>query len=460
MAQGKGDRRRSKRQEHASAVARRAEQARLGRAGQVPLPPDAERYVAGLMARRKESAAEDWLASLAGMGEGGQPGEAIEQVEPFIRDHLWDEQAALTYAQLLRQAAREPGGEAERTAVERFTDRSGLTEAKRAVSQFLREHPDWDEFVKDRALQDFQLVPGRRLSAEAVSECAALIWEANVRGADRAMTGKTSKEARGLHRGNHQPETLLMALAEDPGTPPHLARRAADWAEYGHYGLWQLRDPVPSPGVEGLDLASGTRRYLDFPPGKLDGVAPWSVWLGGAIPIDGVWRITGTGIMLSPDEGDAVTEAVEKAVAKMVATAQGMPMAELGPAEPVPYDDPPPHGVRWEYFTQLGPMYAEGAGGILMMLAGRLLADVTLHRVNGPRPARHAHDPAPTTSDWADTPLRKLDGLSPREAAEADVQYRMLLESMLRKLEYQAALALPGEDVADVPGLRRTLGMQ
>jgi hypothetical protein len=163
--------------------------------------------------------------------------------------------------------------------------------------------------------------------------------------------------------------------------------------------------------------------------------------------------------MLSPDEGDAVTEAVEKAVGKMVATAQGMPMAELDPAEPVPYDDPPPHGVRWEYFTPLGPVYAEGAGGVLMMLAGRLLADVTLHRARGPRPGKHDHDPASTASGWADTPLRKLDGLSPREAAVADVQYQMLLESMLRKLEYQAALALPGEDVADVAGLRRTLGM-
>jgi hypothetical protein len=49
--------------------------------------------------------------------------------------------------------------------------------------------------------------------------------------------------------------------------------------------------------------------------------------------------------------------------------------------------------------------------------------------------------------------------LTPREAADADVPYKMLLESMLRKLEYQAALALPGEDVADVPALRRTLGL-
>jgi hypothetical protein len=455
----KGDRRKGNRQDHARAAARRAGQARAARADEVPLPPDAERYIADVLARRQETAGEDWLAALAGTGERGHPGEAIEEVEPFVRDHLYDEQAALAYARLLRQAAAmEPKGEAERKALERFTDRSGLAETKRAVMQFLERHPDWDELVKDRAVQDFQLVPGKLLSAEAVSECAALILEANVTGADLALTGKSSRQAVGLHRGNHRPRTPLMAFAEDPQTPPHLARRAADWTEYGHYGLWQLRDPAPSPGVEGLDLASGTRRYLDFPPGKLDGVAPWSVWLGGAIPIDGVWRITGTGIMLSPDEGDAVTEALEQAVSKMISTAQGTPLAELDPPEPVPYDDPPPHGVRWEYFTALGPMYAVGSSGVLMMLAGRLLADVALLRARGPRPGKFADDPAATVSGWVDIPLQRLYGLTPREAAEAEVPYQMLLESMLRKLEYQAALALPGEDAADVPALRAALG--
>jgi len=244
-----------------------------------------------------------------------------------------------------------------------------------------------------------------------------------------------------------------------PPPPLHLARRASDWTGYGHHGLWQLRDPTPSPGVQGTDLASGTCRYLDFPPGKLDGVAPWSVWLGAAIPVDGVWRITGTGVMLSPDEGDAVTETLDQAVSTMISTAQGMPLAELDPPQPVPYDDPPPHGVRWEYFTPLGPAYATGSGNILMMLAGRLLADVALRRARGPRPGKFADDPAPITSGWVDAPLQKLSGLTPREAAGADVPHKMLLESMLRKFEYQAALALPREDIPDVPALRRTLGM-
>jgi hypothetical protein len=188
------------------------------------------------------------------MGERGYPGEAIEQIEPFVCDHLYDERAALAYGRLLCQAASEPRSDREQAALERFTDRSGLAETKRAVMEFLEQHPDLDDFVKDRAVQDLDLVPSGLLSAEAADECAALILEANVRGADLAMRGKTPKQIVGLHRGNHQPRTSLMAFAEDPATPPHLARRAADWAEYGHYGLWQLRDPALSPGAEGMDL--------------------------------------------------------------------------------------------------------------------------------------------------------------------------------------------------------------
>lgn len=249
---------------------------RSTRADQVPLPPDAERYLAGVLDRQQEIADEDWLTALQSTGERGHPGEAIEQVEPFVRDHLYDDKAALTYARLLRHAAAmEPKGDRERKALERFSDQSGLAETKHAVTRFPERNPDWDEFITDRAVQDFQLVPGKLLSVEVASECAALNWEANVRGAYLAMKGKTLKQTTGLHRGNHNPGTLLMAFADDPATSPHLAKRAADWAKYGHYGLWQLRDPAPSPGVEAMDMVSGTRRYLDFPPSKLDGAAPF-----------------------------------------------------------------------------------------------------------------------------------------------------------------------------------------
>jgi hypothetical protein len=454
----KRDGRKDRRHKRARAAARHAEQARVTDEGQIQVPPELEQYVAGLLARRQETADEGWLAELEAMGERGHPGEAIGQIEPFVRDHLYDERAALTYTRLLRQAAAmDPKGDRDHEALERFSDRSGLVEVKRVVIGFLEEHRDWHEFVIDRAAQDLRLVPGKLLPGDALSECTAVIFEANVRGADLAMRWNTDREVVGLHRGNHQPRTPLMAFAEDPGTPSHLAKRAADWAEYGHYGLWQLHDPAPSPGVEGRDLATGTRRYLNFPAGKLDGVAPWSVWLGCAIPVDGVWEITGDGIMLSPGEGDTIAEALQDVITMMIGTAQGMPLAELNPLRPIPWDDPPPHGVRWDYLPVPDRMPGTGRSDILMMLAGRFLAEVTLHRTRGPRPGASGHMPA--GDGWADAPLTSLQGLTPREAATADLPDQMLLESMLRTLEYRAALALPGEDAPDVATLRRTLGM-
>jgi hypothetical protein len=361
------DRKRSK-PPRASALARQLEQMRAGQerldrgGGIPPVPPDARRHVEALLARRQETADEKWLAALRVQGEAGQ---AVEAVEAWVRDHLYDEQAGLVYAELIHRAAASPDpGEHERKALERFRDRSGLDAVKGAVHDYLEEHPGWDEFIKGKAARDLDSLPARRLSAGALRECAAILLEAAVRGADLAMRDKAPKDIRGLHRGNHEPRTLMGALAEDPATPPEVARRAADWAEYAYYGLWQLRDPVPSPGVEGVDLASGGRLYLDFPPGKLDGAAPWSVWLGGAVPVDGVWHVTGTGLMLSPREGDAIAEAVEKEVERMIATAAGMPAAELGAIAPVNYDDPPPQGVRWEHFTPVGPVY--GGGGPLL----------------------------------------------------------------------------------------------
>ena len=455
------DRKRDK-PSRASALARqleqmRAEQERLDRGGGIPpVPPDARRHVDAVLARRQETADEKWLAALRAQGEAGQ---AIEAIEAWVRDHLYDEQAGLVYAELIRRAAASPDpDEHERKALERFRDRSGLDAIKGAVHDYLKQHPGWDEFIKDKAARDLDSLPARRLPAGALRECAAIVFEAAVRGADLALRDKSGKDIRGLHRGNHEPKTLISTLAEDPATPPEVARRAADWAEYAYYGLWQLRDPVPSPGVEGVDLASGGRLYLEFPPGKLDGAAPWSVWLGGAVPVNGVWHVTGTGLMLSPREGDAIAEAVEKEVERMIPTAAGMPAAELGPIAPVNYDDPPPHGVRWEHFTPVGPVYGGGSGAVVMMLAGIFIAHVELTRAGGPRPGKFADDPAPTCEGWLDAPLKRLYGRTPREAAQEDLPYKVLLESMLRELEHATALALPGEDAADVPALRAALG--
>jgi hypothetical protein len=110
--------------------------------------------------------------------------------------------------------------------------------------------------------------------------------------------------------------------------------------------------------------------------------------------------------------------------------------------------------VRWDYFKPRDEGYAVAASGTVMMLAARIAADVGLYRAKGSPPA--GPGPGQITGAWPDEPLLALHGLTPREAARADTPYVMLLESMLRQFEYQAA---SGPEDVDVTGLRSELGM-
>jgi hypothetical protein len=83
------------------------------------------------------------------------------------------------------------------------------------------------------------------------------------------------------------------------------------------------------------------------------------------------------------------------------------------------------------------------------------LADVELQRLHQPAPAP---DPVPDAAIWAETPLRRLPGLTPRQhAGSADVNRQILIDSLFHVYEYQAALALPDEPSPDVRALRNEL---
>jgi hypothetical protein len=417
-------------------------------------------YTAQMLARTQAAGdAGRWLDVVRFISGTGHPGEAIELAEPYLRDHPDDRDAALVYAVIVQEAADLAApGERDQAALDHFADRSGWTELKRAVLAFMGR-TRWDELVQNRALDDLAEVPSKHLPPAVQKECAAIAFEAAIRAAEDGIAGLTAKQLIELYRGGHQPKTALTEFAADPDSPPALARRAADWANHTHYGLWQLMNPVPKPGVWGLDLASGTRRYLQFPPGALDGAARWAVWLGAVVPVDGVWRVTGTGAMLSPVEADAVAETIGQAVDKLIMTTTGgMPLAEMLPPEPIPYGQAPPWGVRWDYFERRDERYTQTASSTIMMLAARINADVEWQRR---RPSAQAGDGSgPVAAGWLDEPLLALHGLTPREAAQADTPYRMLLESMLRQFEYQAGpAATPGTRDADVARLRAELDM-
>lgn len=399
-----------------------------------------------------------WLEVVRFISGTGHPGEAIELAEPYLRDHLDDQDAAFVYSLMLREAAElEQPADLDRAALERFRDPSDLAEIKGAVTAFM-DRTRWGELVRGRAADVLKWVPGKRLSSAANDMCAAWAVEAAVKGAEDGIEGMNPKQLVELYESGHQPQTTLTAFAADPDTPADFARRATDWMESALYGLWQLPNPTPKPGVRGTDLISGTGRYIAFPPGILDDAARWSVWLGGVIPVDGVWRAMGTGIMLSPVEADAAAEAIDHAVDVCIKTTSGgMPLAEMGPPKPIPYGDAPPWGVRWDYFTPMRKLYAQTTSSVVMMLAPRLIADVELHRAE--RSPQADANVLPVSLAWLDERLPALYGYTPREAARADIPYAMQLESLLRHFEYQATrpAALPTQ-AAHVARLRAGLG--
>jgi hypothetical protein len=400
----------------------------------------------------------EWTAVLRQVGGHGRPGEAIDLLEPYLRDHPDDDTATHCHFSLLLDAGemREPG-ERDRAALERFTDGTRVPAFRKAVGSYLAAHPDLGTLVEARAAASLSAIPGRLLPEPVLAECASLAFEATLHGGDLAAAGLTATQAiRRVKTKGTLPETALRLMAADPQTPPDDARRALQWAEHGQYGLWQLHDPVPSPGVSGRDLATGARRYLSFPPGALDGAAPWSVWLGAAIPLDGTWRVTGTGTMLSPDEADAVAEALSREVSRVIQSVdQEIPLAEMAAPEPVPYGSAPPHGCRWDFASPPGGAWTGIVASVLMMTAIVYLADVELQRLHQPAPAP---DPVPDPATWAETPLRRLQGHTPRQCADTtDVNRQILIDSLFHVYEYQAALALPGERAPDVQALRNEL---
>jgi len=418
------------------------------------------RYTARLLAQARDADRDrPWLDAVSMISNMGHPGEALELIEPYLRDHQGDQSADYSYSFMLQEAYRLAGaGDKERAALERFADASGLAEIKLAVMGFM-DRTEWGDLIREKAARTLDLLPGEDLTAPALGECASLALEAAVKGTDIAADGKTARQLIEMYQAGHQPRTVLTEFAADPGTPAFLARRAVDWDGQARYGLWQMIYPDPSPGVGCVDVASGIRRYIAFPPGLLDGTPRWTVWLGGVIPVDGVWRAAGTGVRLSPLEADAMAEAIDKAVEKLIMTTSGgMPLAEMLPPEPIPYGQARPWEVHWDCVDPPGEHYTLAVSSVVMMLAPRLVADVELHRSSH---RRDVTSPAmPASEAWLDQPNPALSGLTPRAAAEGETLGNMRVEALIRQFEYQADLSGPfARPGADLDRLRRELGL-
>ena len=122
-----------------------------------------------------------------------------------------------------------------------------------------------------------------------------------------------------------------------------MARR---WADIIHFGLWQLDEPPPEPvGCHLTDLVTSVEHFVPLDPVTLGPLGRWSVLLGPLVCVDGVWRAAASMLPLSPVEGDALAELVQRMSDAIVAELRGHRHRGRAAARPAPFGTAPPHGV-------------------------------------------------------------------------------------------------------------------
>lgn len=360
-------------------------------------------------------APDDQLRLIAHLRTHGRLAEAVESLEAVQREDPADDAAARQYGSAMeaifgRLASDTPpddcpcaGGRSwedccgprERAALERFRDRSSLT-------------------VLQDALAACQLSPGhaeavQAFTAEWLSLAEADDWDASERAGFEALaselslamvgSGQEAVTGQEAETGPEDPDdggnNMLTAFAADPGVPPDLAARAQAWRDHMHYGLWQIAEPDPSPGVWCTDVVTGVTRYVAFPAEMISEFPRWGVLLGGVVPVDGIWRSTGQALQLSPEEADALTETVADATDVLIRDLAGKPRkrAVRRMRQPVPFGRAKPHNVLAYHAEELSADAVRIVGMVTGSLLLRLAVEVHDQRAVPPAMTNTDGDP-------------------------------------------------------------------
>jgi hypothetical protein len=323
----------------------------------------------------------------------GHAAEAVELLEQRLKEAPDDDFAVDLYGAAIERAyataCADETAARERAAAQRFADRAGLVALKDAVSTFL-DGTELGEAVRAQVTEELSVTddldwsPEDRVAFGKLAEEIALLTVDPGQG-----EGETPGDI-GDMLADDPAGVPLRAFAADLSTPAALAARALAWHEHIHYGLWRIDDPVPAPGLRCIDIVSGTERYVEFPAEATTGLPRWTVWLGGIVPVDGIWRSTGVGVRLSPTEADAAAESVDEAALAMLHALAGEP--DVPPA-PIPFGHAEPHGV---YADDQEPVSAEMVS-LMGKVAGAMItgiaADVHRYRATPPAIANTDGDP-------------------------------------------------------------------
>jgi len=342
-----------------------------------------------------------WSVAVKEIGLAGHPVEAADLLEPYLAEYPDDGRAMTAFAVAAEKAfeaangeAAEPGADPARAFLARFADRSGLVATREAVLGFV-DRTSWGDLVRDRVAAEVAAMPSE----------VALNWPAAERDAYTALAREVAfltleegddddeAEIAGSLMTEEQRLRLLADFAADPQTPEDLARNASAWAEHARFGVWQLADPVPRPGLWVTDLVCGEPVYAEFPAEILAKAPPWTVWAGCLVPVDGVWRSTGTGLLLSPAEGDAVAQYIERATEMISLLLVGVPSERIPERKPIPFGHAEPYSVRWDYEEPMPQAFADLAAKTTSAVIMEVARDVARHRVSPPQLRNSDGDP-------------------------------------------------------------------
>jgi hypothetical protein len=324
----------------------------------------------------------------------GYAAEAVELLEQRLKEAPGDDFAVNLYGTAIERAYATANADetaaGERAAVHRFADRTGLVALRDAVSAFL-DGTELGEAVRARVTEELSVTDDLDWSPEDRVAFGQLAEEIALLTVDPGQDEVETPDDIGDLLADDDPSgTPLRAFAADLSTPAALAARALAWDEYIHYGLWRIDDPVPAPGLRCIDIVSGTERYVEFPAESTARLPRWTVWLGGIVPVDGIWHSTGVGVGLSPAEADAAAESIDEAALAMVQALVGEPEV---PPRPIPFGHAEPHGV---YADDQEPVSAEMAslvGKVAGAMITRIAADVHRYRAAPPSVANTDGDP-------------------------------------------------------------------
>ncbi|MGH2843695.1 MAG: tetratricopeptide repeat protein [Solirubrobacteraceae bacterium] len=342
---------------------------------------------------------QDGAVSLAQhmLGAGRQL-DALDLVREAMLEEPEDEDANEVYGLVLEQlhrrlAAGEKLGRAERDELARFAERGAVYALRDAMRSLVEERRpellepvsasvrDWMEELHaaqgDESEDMFGLESGDE-RAEALFRFAM----------EHAWLMEPDPDAHEQHRelpfdgvpaldGLDAPLALLV---RDPDVSPEISSMAQNWLETVTYGLWQVTDPVPGPGLWLTDILTGVRRYAAIPPEQLPGITRWSVLLGALVSLDGIWRSTGAVVLLRPSEGDGAAELVHD-VSATIAKA----LARKRARRPGRRREPQPHGVLVEVTEPMDPTVAALMSQALGTLLPGILGEAWLRRAAGPK---------------------------------------------------------------------------